>query len=338
MDSKNTWNVMKVLKQCIIDNNGIIFGGFVRDSIIHDHFSSAYYEKNAELSISDEEAQQLYANMLYMPETLGRLVIPHDIDCFMVENDYNMFINGLKDNRLTCKAVFDRTASEYINGFEKVGDDSLRHRRITVQVDVNHVLKELYALPIKFDRQPFEQQLFQVMPPPIVVDVITSKHVRHDPYLTDVDFECNSLYITRHGLSICPTLSKGLSEYDKWIEINRIISDIISKVAIYMHPNGTNQSIAKRVDNLIERGWTIDDYLKSITSVSDGSYEGHCIICHESVPGVHFKLTCCDARYHGHCLKRVLELEHSPFKQECIMCKAPLPIRPSHSQLFHSRA
>jgi hypothetical protein len=232
--------------------------------------------------------------------------------------------------------IFNRTASEYINGFEKVTGDSLKHRRVHIQPDINHVINELYALPFKFDRQSFEQQLITATPPAIVVDVITSKTARNDPYLTDVDFECNSLYISKHGISICSSLSQGLGEYDKWTETNRIVNDIISKVATYMHPNGTNQNIAQRANKLIEKGWTIEDYLKCVTSIVDDSYEGYCIICHDSVKGAHFKLTCCDARYHSQCLKKVLEIEHNPFKQECILCKKTLAIQPTHSNLFES--
>lgn len=336
MDSKKTWHVMKVLKEAIIENNGYIFGGFVRDLIIHDHFSTCYYQKNKELLVSDEEANEKYSNFDYMPETLGRLVIPTDIDCLMHEKDYNMFINGLKDRRLKCSVIFNRTASEYINGFEKVTGDSLKHRRVHIQPDINHVIHELYALPFKFDRQSFEQQLIDVTPPAIVVDVITSKTVRNDPYLTDVDFECNSLYISKHGISISSSLSQGLGEYDKWMETNRIVNDIVAKVATYMHPNGTNQNIAKRANKLMEKGWKIEDYLKCVTSIVDDNYGGYCIICHDTVPGAHFKLTCCDARYHGHCLKKVLEIEHNPFKQECILCKKTLAIQPTHSNLFES--
>jgi hypothetical protein len=338
MDANNTWHILKLVKNLIIENNGLIFGGFVRDSIIHDHFSTSYYKKNEESSVTDEEAKQKYTIVSYMPETLGRLVVPNDIDCFMVQNDYNMFINSLKDHRLKCTVLFNRTASEYINGFEKVNEDSLKHRRIHVQVDVNHVIKELYALPIKFDRQPLEQQIVDLIPPAIVVDVITSLYPRNDPFLTDLDFECNGLYMSKHGLSICSSLSKGLSEYNKWVETNRIVNDIISRVAIYMHPDGTNPNIAKRANKFIERGWKIEDFLRCMTSVLEKDYDGYCIICHENLPEVHFKLTCCDARYHGHCLKRVVvEVDNNPFKKECVMCKAGLPIQTTHGYLFELR-
>lgn len=336
MESKNTWHLMKAIKNAIIENNGIIFGGFVRDSIIHDHFSSCYYQKNEESDVSEDDANENYTNVTYMPETIGRLVIPNDIDCYMAEKDYNVFINSLKEHRLKCKVIFNRSASEYINGFEKITRDDLKHRRIHIQLDINNVVRELYALPIKFDRQPFEHRLVNLTPPPIVVDVITSMYPRDDPFITDLDFECNGLYISKHGLSICPALSKGLSEYNKWIETNRIVNDIICQVAVYMHPNGTNPNISTRTNKLIESGWTIEDHLKCVTSVSDGSYDGHCIICHESVPKVHYKLTCCDARYHGYCLKRVFQLDHNTFKQECIMCKSHLPIQPTHCHLFET--
>ncbi len=332
MSRTNAWRLMKLLKQSILDNNGLVFGGFVRDFIIHDHFSARYYKKNADLDVSEQEAKERYNDINYLPETIGRLVIPYDIDCVMTETDFNVFVNGLQHHRLRCTSVFARKSSAYINGFERLLDDTLKHRRILISLDIHYVLKELDNLPIYFDRQPIENELYNVLPMPIIIDVITSKNAHNEPFMTDLDFECNGLYMSKYGLSIASSLVKNSNEYSKFVKMNDVIKDIVNKEAVYMHPYVVQSNIANRVNKFIERGWKIRDCLNCISSITDISYDGHCIICHDNLPEIHFKLTCCDARYHTQCLKMTLDM-HSQ-SRECIMCKAQLPLQTTHGNLF----
>jgi hypothetical protein len=48
-----------------------------------------------------------------------------------------------------------------------------------------------------------------------------------------------------------------------------------------------------------------------------------CLICHGDLAGAHYKLDCCDARYHARCLERAGSLGQNPLKESetCPMCR-----------------
>jgi hypothetical protein len=101
MDSKyakNAWKMMSVLKKLILEQNGMIFGGFVRDSIIHDHFAQLYYKHCLSNDIEYDVKHSQYSNPLFVPTTADRLIVPSDIDCFMTEAEYVKFFSSAKLN------------------------------------------------------------------------------------------------------------------------------------------------------------------------------------------------------------------------------------------------
>ena len=198
--------------------------------------------------------------------------------------------------------------------------------------DLTYVSEELRKLPFKFEIHALVDALKELAPTPIQVDIITSKKQYDDPFMTDLDFECNGLYMSKHGLSIAPELVEGYSEYAKFTQLTKVIDDIIKRDAVYCHPRDTANNIGARVQKLMKNGWKIKDCQGCIVSMCDENYEGHCIICHEDVPNTHFKMTCCDARYHGECMKKTLECsqQHS----HCVMCKTFLPFASTHTKMF----
>lgn len=327
---KNKWKMMNVIKDAIIKNNGFVFGGFVRDSIIHDHFAQLYYEqmsKNDEFD-SNVDADR-YSDPNWMTDTKDRLVVPNDIDCFMTENDYNVFINSLRFHRLMCVVDFNRDASMYIKGFDKNKDDTLRHRRLHIMANLKFVVEELRKLPFQFDIKALVDKLKEDAPPAVQVDVITSKKQYDTPFMTDLDFQCNGLYISKHGISVAEELVEDTGCLAKFRQTCKIVDDIISRVAVYCHPVNTADT---RVQKMIDSGWKIKDSQDCVMSIIDDNYDGHCIICHEDVPNIHFKMTCCDARYHAACMRRSLEC--SLQTGQCIMCKKSMPCLSTHVQMF----
>lgn len=330
MQNINTWKTMNVIKDAIISHNGYIYGGFVRDSILHDHNAKLFFEKCPE-SMDDNIDRVLYNDPNILPETKDRLLIPSDIDCFMTDKEFNLFINKLKDIRLAYKTLFIRAASEYLKGFPN-NDVSLLHRKICIHVDTKHFLTELDKLPFIVDRYETIKSILSYAPPSIVVDVITSVKQYNEPFFTDVDFECNGLYLSKHGLSVSKSILSDDSIYGNIQKINSIIENIIDKKAIYLHPFNTENNIGKRTEKLLNKGWTIQDTLKVVTSINDEHYDGHCIICHETLPKTHYKFTCCDARYHRQCIKKVIK--NIQEKKKCIMCNTIIPIVCTHYFLF----
>jgi hypothetical protein len=331
---RNKWKMMNIIKDAIIKNNGLIFGGFVRDSIIHDHFTKLYYDQINTNNDNNEMNSNvdIYSDPTWMEDTKDRLIVPNDIDCFMTENDYNLFVNGLRFQRLMCNVVFNRDASSYITGFDRNKDDTLRHLRLHVVADLKFVKEELQRLPFQFEIRAFVDELKEDAPAPIQVDIITSKKHYNTPFMTNLDFECNGLYISKHGISIAEELVEDTGELARFKQVSKIVEDIIHRVAVYCHPINTTDNIGARVKKMVCCGWKIKDSQGCVISVIDENYEGHCIICHEDVPNLHFKMTCCDARYHGTCMRKSLEC--SLQTDQCIMCKKWMPFLSTHLQMF----
>jgi hypothetical protein len=65
--------LFNIIKKKVFDNNGIIFGGFVRDMIISDHYKSIYNSRN------DYDIHKFW-NKLYQPETAARALVAQDMD------------------------------------------------------------------------------------------------------------------------------------------------------------------------------------------------------------------------------------------------------------------
>jgi hypothetical protein len=83
------------IKAKVIDNNGIIFGGFVRDMIINDHYKSIYNNRNNRTPHTSHNIHQFW-NRFYQTETAARVMVAKDMDiCMYREEDVNAFIVAL---------------------------------------------------------------------------------------------------------------------------------------------------------------------------------------------------------------------------------------------------
>jgi hypothetical protein len=80
------------IKTKAIENHGIIFGGFVRDMIISDHYKSIYNNRN---NRTPHNINQFW-NRFYQTETAARVIVAKDMDiCMYHEEDVNAFIVAL---------------------------------------------------------------------------------------------------------------------------------------------------------------------------------------------------------------------------------------------------
>ena len=80
------------IKTKVFDNNGIIFGGFVRDMIINDHYKTIYNNRN---NRTPHNIHQFW-NRFYQTETAARVMVAKDMDiCMYREEDVNAFIVAL---------------------------------------------------------------------------------------------------------------------------------------------------------------------------------------------------------------------------------------------------
>jgi hypothetical protein len=309
--NKKQWKFMCAVRDIVLKNGGIIFGGFVRDTIIHDHNAMQYYE------VSNNN--YLYTNPHYLSKCFDRTIIPHDIDCNIPHDRFNDFATELTKKKIVAETIFVRDPHKYLPHI-RIQDDTLRHVRMMLKLDMTRVNKVLNELPIDIRTKDFKV-------PTIYVDIIVSSKHYEEPFLGVPDFECNGLYLTSHGICLTDFVSSKKDVYRNEVEKQRIIKDIIEKKAMYLAPDPDSETsseiLIKRISKLLKNGWILQDDI--LTTVRE-KYDGHCIICHGKFKEVHFKLHCCDGRYHGQCLQDALTKGPNAMRltNECCLCKSEI--------------
>jgi hypothetical protein len=323
--NKKRWKFMCAIRDMILEHDGMIFGGFVRDSLIHDHFAREFYKLGRNL-VWD------YMDPAIDPATADRLLIPHDIDAYMTQKDFEDLTSTLQANRVHIRVAFVRSPDNYITN-QDVSDPTLKHYRLSVSIDLAKVTKALAELPVDLGSL--------CAPSDVKLDIITSVKAMEEPFLSRPDFECNALYMTKHGISLSRRVFTKRLKYDHELHKNRVMRDIIERRTRYLNPDpdseASNERMISRIRRMFLRNWVIQDDL--MTLVAEDDYPGHCIICHGLVGSHHFKLHCCDGRYHGHCLQAAMSTGTSAmrFTNRCFVCKSHLASSESNLPYLVSR-
>jgi hypothetical protein len=321
--NKQTWIMMSVLRDKILKHDGMIFGGYVRDMILHDHNAMKFYKETQ----NDYGAHKMYSDTSYHPETAERTLIPNDIDCMFDITAFAAFKNELKNSRFTWKTVRVINPTQYFSEVTYDTTSSIQMHRLILKHDSSHLLKECKLLAGDMTTLRTLIQSHIILQPKIYMDILVTSTPFETPFISKLNFECNALYLTKHGLHVAPEICVN-NPLHQQLKIQEIIQDIIAHKAVLR-----NIKISHDSTKLLKRGWTICD--RSLSTIRDTQYDGHCIICHDELPELHMKLTCCDARYHMQCLMKCIDttVENKGFMNECILCKTPCCITRKHARL-----
>jgi hypothetical protein len=326
--NRDIWKVMSKIKKVILRNDGMIFGGFVRDSILHDHYAQLFYAEYAKMNEDQDDIlmdlNTRYGDRTFLPETWERTTLPNDIDMYISEDNLENFYKDLKDNRMSIRKVFSRNPRNYMPNFDS-NDETILHHRIYVRPDLKPVFNELSKFPV--DMTAVATALINVHTPKIKIDIISSRGKVTEPFFGVIDFECNALYLTKHGINVSERLCFDSNDFlEKSRVMTRVIDEIIKKRTQFINP------VNFRAAKLFNRGWCLYD--EFITTIKDSAYEGHCIICHDELPEHHVKAQCCDCRFHPHCLVDNIMISNT--NNNCIMCKTACYLRPKHVALLEN--
>lgn len=345
--NKLDWKLKKEVGEIVLTAGGTIFGGYIRDSIIHDHYAKLYYEKCDEDKVSEDDIDDKYTDPTFYPEYSDRTVVPEDIDCFFPSMlQLKTFEFMLIQNKYCCKRLFTRSdASEYLPRL-KVDKKMLSHVRylislvnpnkvnmirMLIQQSVPAAARYTVNEEIDIFLHLLESRLEDATP--IIVDalIVNDNHCststqQYMPPFGDLDFECNSLLLTKLGLTLAEDLKEKqikngfITDLNKLFDIQKDILQKKAKIVCHYPPSPTDKY---RVTKMINKGWTIiHDHFQIILKVPQ---EDTCIICHNTFNTEEdcYKLKCCAAKYHKKCLIDA-SLEGSAamtVKKECIMCK-----------------
>ena len=299
------YSTKRAIALAAIAEGGTIFGGYVRDSLIHSHYENLFYGNKA--SFGDASVS---------PETRDRLLIPKDIDViFKDEASLKMFKANLKANKFEVHTM----------GIVKVyGKNGMKHVKLCIAVpDVTpEYVKKLIRLSLPPSYVGLVDTIdipdFRVSANPIYVDAIIGDGVEYP-----LDFECNGLIMDSTGIHLGRDLAATCDDPMKmFTRFNHIVSDIVNKVAkAFVTPSPT------RITKMAEKGWNV---LLHTIQISHNAKDEICLVCHEELSTNVTNLTCCNAMYHASCFKRAYEFPNSGirYSNKCFHCRQELFMLP----------
>jgi hypothetical protein len=297
------WRFLQSIREVITKSGGYVFGGFVRDSIIHDHFAQMFYK-------ASEGEEWDYAEPTHHPESYtGRVTLPLDIDVMIDSACIPFLIAALTEAEFTCQEI----PAPPHNPYAAISHDpQLVLTSYQVSMKVNPLIKRFFgkSLPIvKIDV--VHKEDFQIC--------TTFKYEK-------LDFECNSLYISPDGqIGTVVPKNSSTSDFLKNMErTKKIMDDCVHRVAIAVQPS------SRRIEKMMYKGYKI---VSSVTTLAYPTHENacqqdeDCLICMQSLKGSRYAgMNCCAAKFHFQCFARSLANCSTMYnnKGNCMMCRRDL--------------
>ena len=135
------------IKKSVLENNGIIFGGFVRDMIISDHYKTIYNSNN-------QYDIHKFWNKFHQPETGARALVAKDIDiCMYTEDDVSNFLIALQ-NEFNKDAGYSNVSSSDLTVTDENCYFNLpikMHKKINYKITVGKIPYVYSGVELSFD-------------------------------------------------------------------------------------------------------------------------------------------------------------------------------------------
>lgn len=293
MDGRQKFLMFKEVAEIAIKENGTVFGGYVRDSIRHDHAATKFYETHN---------RKDFTNMEVSPDTIDRLLIPSDIDIhFKTYKEYRLFRSALKGS-FYCSTI-TKIENIYTNGSPNVSHLKMR---VGLELSIGHVVSNMKSIrksPLACEiLLPELTRCMASMSTPtdhIDVDILISKD-SVPPFDNTLDFACNGLVMNIDGVSMCSEIKKGMSPFGIHRTFQGILSDIYEKRAKLITLK------EHRWNKMAEKGWDLlGGNIEKIRSIDES--ETTCTLCLDAISKSDiYKFSCCNAKYHRVCIAKIM--------------------------------
>lgn len=264
------------IKRIGLNNNGIIFGGLVRDEIIATHYRDEFINKKLDFS--------RYWDKEYNPDTNGRLIIPFDIDIYF-KNPSNIeeFINNIKSylSNFNSKIIIQDVNSSCLRSFSYNLNLSLNHKKVYIEIKLGRTIT---FGGIRFG---------------LDIDIISNVNQTTtflEPPFYNVDFLSNVFIMERNNgitnirLSNCTgTILDTMNFVKKSANSSKILDDIIHFRTQFVR-NFTGNSDSEfincfRIIKMIDREypWNITNVPFSPITIDEEDDDNKCCICLEKI-------------------------------------------------------
>jgi hypothetical protein len=267
--SLTEWKFYNYVKQIINIDKVYIFGGSIRDELLHNFHATAFYKEQNEYLCKNPHADKTdydYNNIDLSPKTLGRFVIPNDIDMFVSKDSFKFIIKKLQ------KLFYVRVRS--VKDLAYIVKTINYGLYILNKVEVMTKISGQYYM-VKLDM------------------IVSSGEIDNNTAfpLVDLDFNVNGLFYTKDRDIYLP-LREGFKNTS--MALFNVFDDIRNMTA-----RGNCNVMPYRIDKLYKKKWIIAfkfetyNFLESKNIDQDES----CVICTRSVTEfskcVNFKVCDC---------------------------------------------
>lgn len=270
------WKCFKTVLRTVINHNAIVYGGAVRDTMLHNMHAREFQKSHS---------MNEYDQVDISPETIGRLVIPKDIDCLISDKDTVKLIEQLTSR-------YHVKVSDVSGVYFKQNDTNYKHIKLSI-----FMKERIYVL----------------------VDLIVQLAGDLQMPCMNLDFDVNGLIMTTNGIGLNDYLRYRYKDNAKnAIHNSDILCDVLDNIrhkrAIMVYMCQTNRYV-----KMTTYGWDVHFISRVFNYYIKVLYEGECIICKEKIPEdmccVNYKKCRCDLRI---CLK--CAITHQSCLDKCPLC------------------
>lgn len=287
--NKVKYLMMEKLVDLLIENNAVIFGGFVRDKYIHDHYADIFHEKSLEIDKFSDET--------YSPETKGRLLVAKDIDVFCKGDNQEV------DHLISIIREAGFHISDKESNLRYFKDKNVQQRKATVRI--NNVRN--FGLPNV----------------EVLMDILYSNKDDIEPPFGKLDVLCNGFLLDKRGMRLSNqtgTPADRCGSFNRKREEVTILQKMINFETDIAIPDEDDDSMEKqsiknrkiralRVIKIQQSDWTVNNKVYTINNnisklischICDGSFNDCPVI----------RLNCCDQVLHINCFLDHIKSEY----------------------------
>lgn len=269
------YKIYELVKTAVFENNGVIFGGFVRDMIISDHYKTIYNSTNG-YNIHK------FWNKFHQPETAARAIIAKDMDiCLYSLDDVNRFTNTLQNifNERAGHANVTLKDTTIAKDACYFGIPINIHKRVSVKTTVGKIPFVYSGVELTFD-----------------FDILVPRRANVQPPFNRVDLLSNAFILTKQGITISNntgTIIDRMSIINKQKISGLIMSDIVEFKTQFCLMNYTdnyacgsfryNMKVCERLSKMLFKQfpWKITNLPFTLEQFSgNNEAKSMCCICH----------------------------------------------------------
>ena len=232
------------MEPIVYKHSGIIYGGYVRDTLISKHFTALYREKNNFCRTNDKK----FWDMENDPATQDRCLLPSDMDtCFKDLESADAFIEALEDVSQYQKIRVQESSEETAVYYSPL---VLSVRKVCIKIKVCEIPFVCEGSTIK-----------------IYVDVVVPKaNVTMQAPFGQLDFLCNGFIMSEeYGVTYSRstgTIIDTYSDAKKAMVVSKIMDDLlnfktymcfISRNKSYFNHQQQNINALKRIQKMAKR-------------------------------------------------------------------------------------